>query len=349
MTFNPHSETAPTPSLRVLSGPTVQDLLKGQEVQILQHVQAAYEHHQQHDSALPHSLFLRFPEQPRDRIIALPAFLGGGIQRAGIKWIASFPGNHQQGLDRASAVMVLNSPRTGLPEAFLEGSIISMKRTAASAALAAKHLQGHTPQGVALVGCGPINFETLRFLRTVFPDVQQALVYDTLPERAAGFKKQAEELHAGLHVQVAQDLAEVWQSDWVISFATTALDPHVSSLPADLQRATILNVSLRDFTPEVLEHSENIVDDLDHVLRANTSPHLLELKLGHRDFIRGTLAQVTLGEIPARAQENSVVMFSPFGLGILDLAVADLVLTRAETLNLGTLVPDFLPPSGLKG
>jgi len=333
-------------ALRILSGPEVAELLRDQEQTILGLVQSAYETHFLGDSALPHSLFLRFPDQPRDRIIALPAFLGGAVQRAGIKWIASFPGNHALGMDRASATMLLNDAATGQAQALLEASLISMKRTAASAALAARHLHQHTPAGVGLVGCGPINFETLRFLRTVFPDLARVLVYDTLPERAQAFRTESMRLHAGLDVALAANMDELYSSDWVLAFATTALEPYVTALPDHLRHVTILNVSLRDFTGDVLCHTDNIVDDIDHVLRANTSAHLAELQLGHRDFIRATLAEVTLGRAPARAAE--VVMFSPFGLGILDLAVADLALARAIEQGRGTVIPGFLPPVGLK-
>ena len=55
----------------------------------------------------PDSYFLKFPEKPSARIIALPAYIGGEIDRAGLKWISSFPENRLMQLARASGILVL--------------------------------------------------------------------------------------------------------------------------------------------------------------------------------------------------------------------------------------------------
>jgi ornithine cyclodeaminase len=121
-------------SLRVISDDDVEKLLIGKNEKIIKLVRAAYIAHQKEKSALPHSVFLKFPSKPQNRIIGLPSYID---KTAGIKWIASFPNNIKKGLDRASATIILNSLSTGRPYSILEGSIISAKRTAASAALAA--------------------------------------------------------------------------------------------------------------------------------------------------------------------------------------------------------------------
>ncbi len=95
-----------------------------------------------------------------------------------------FPENLNRGMDRASAVIILNSAQTGRPEAFIEGSIISAKRTAASAALAARTLhEGLDSSTLGLFGCGLINYAITRFVFAACPDVERVIVYDTDEQR----------------------------------------------------------------------------------------------------------------------------------------------------------------------
>ncbi len=332
----------------ILRGGEVAGLLAGREHDVLDAVARAYLAHSHGDSSLPHSTFLRFPNDDLNRIIALPAFLGDGFGVAGVKWVASFPGNVPKGMARASAVLILNSPATGLPEAILESSLINACRTAASAALAARELRrGRTTASAGLIGTGVINFETARFLLLTLPDLSELVLFDLDQQRAgeaaARTAEMARSIRDGVQVRVANDRDEIFRACPLIAFATTAVKPHVDSLAACQPGATILHTSLRDLTAGAILTADNVVDDADHVSRAQTSIHLAEQETGNRGFIRCTLADLLAGTAPEKRDDAIVSVFSPFGLGVLDLAVGDLVRRSALETGKGTVIDSFLP------
>jgi N-[(2S)-2-amino-2-carboxyethyl]-L-glutamate dehydrogenase len=142
------SQPLTVPPFAVISGAQVQHTLRGREKHIVELVEATYRLHGAGDSVNPPSYFLRFPDRPSARIIALPASIGGQVRVDGLKWISSFPENVTVGIPRASAVLILNDHDTGYPFACLESSIISATRTAAAAAAAADRLSRDRPRPV---------------------------------------------------------------------------------------------------------------------------------------------------------------------------------------------------------
>jgi ornithine cyclodeaminase len=330
----------------MLGGSEVEALLAGREEEIVSLIGRAYLAHGGGKSSLPHSTFLRFPDDDLNRIIALPAFLGDGFGVAGVKWISSFPGNVRRGMARASAILVLNDCEDGFPEVVLEGSLISASRTAASAALAARTLlQGKSPERVGLIGTGLINSGIARFLRAVC-GAGRFLLYDLDAGRA---ERAAADLRAALgavEAGVAESLEQVLSTCPLVSFATTAIRPHVQDLAACRPGAVILHVSLRDLAPEVILACDNVVDDPDHVCRAQTSLHLAEQATGGRGFIRCTLADILANRAPARRGDGSIAVFSPFGLGVLDVALGQLVVDRARAAGVGIRIDSFFPMTG---
>lgn len=169
--------------------------------------------------------------------------------------------------------------------AFLEASAISAQRTAASAALAALHLHaGLDGERVGVIGCGPIGYEVVRYLLRVRPEVRVLDLFDLDPQRALRFGERCREAFPGTTVEVAREAAEVLRRTTLVAFATTATVPHVRDPSLLSPESTVLHVSLRDLTPEVIIHSDNVVDDEDHVCRAQTSVHLAEQLTGSRSF-----------------------------------------------------------------
>jgi 2,3-diaminopropionate biosynthesis protein SbnB len=336
--------TAPeavVPPFAVISGAQVQRALQGREKQIVELVEATYRLHGAGDSVNPPSYFLRFPDRPTARIIALPASIGGQARVDGLKWISSFPENVAAGIPRASAVLILNDHDTGYPFACIESSIISACRTAASAALAADRLsRGRTrPARVGFVGTGLIARYIHAFLAGTGWSFDEIGVHDLSAESAAGFRGHLERSGVAGRITVHDSAEQLIRSADLVVFATVAGTPHIHDVSWFEHGPVVLHVSLRDLAPEILLASTNIVDDVEHCLKAETSPHLVEQLTGNRDFLHGTLDDVLAGRVSVPADRP--VVFSPFGLGVLDLAVGKYVYD--EVLRSGELqvVPDF--------
>lgn len=320
----------------VVSGHQLKSLLAQDPAQCIDAVAGAYLAHHHGRTINPDSYFLRFPDQPQNRIIALPASLAGEV--SGIKWIASWPGNVARGLPRASAVLVLNDPDTGYPYALLEGAQISAARTAASAVLAARWMNEGRRQALtaSFIGAGVIARGLLDMFEADRWQFERLVVHDVDAGSAEALARHARSRWSSA---VRVDSLEAALAADVVVFATNAGTPYVGPPRRLAAGQIVLNVSLRDLAPELILDAANVFDDVDHCMKANTSPHLAEQLTGGRDFVTGTLAQLMLGEITL--DRTRPLVFSPFGMGILDLALGHRLYEQARTRGLSLEVPGF--------
>ena len=327
--------------LSIINGRTVFDIIRAHRSECIDVVRDAYLAHADGHSVNPDSNFLRFPEKPDCRIIALPAFLGNGFGVAGLKWIASFPGNVRRGFPRASAVLVLNSYETGYPLAILESSIISAARTAASAVLAARWLNGQSSRAHALgiVGTGFIARYVYDFLVDTGWAIEEVRLYDRSPVESEKFRDSVCRLEQHRAVSVVPDVAQLVTACDLILFTTVASTPHIADATLFEHNPVVLHISLRDLAPGILLKSQNVVDDVEHVMKANTSPHLAEQQSGNRSFVTGTLADVMTGR--RSVNRSRPIIFSPFGMGILDVAVGKWVYDQAVATGRELRLSDF--------
>lgn len=308
--------------LMVVPGSTVRKILDGNEELVLRAVTDAYLAHERGHTRSPRNepLFAG-----GGRFFAMPSSIDDGQPMVGMKWVASFAGNVAAGEERASALLVVNDAATGRPVAIVDGTLISAKRTAASAAVALRHIAPERHDSLALVGCGPINYEVFRFVHHVLP-MPRVLLVDTSPSRAGAFSRRLQDEIRGV-TPIVSTLDDALQTADVVSIATNATVPHIAALPA--RPFVILHISLRDIAANAIAAAYNIVDDVEHVCSARTSLHLAAEATSRTDFIRGTIPALLAGTFQyARPCVPTVV--SPFGMSILDLAVLREVLSRID-------------------
>ncbi|KPZ16395.1 2,3-diaminopropionate biosynthesis protein SbnB [Pseudomonas syringae group genomosp. 3] len=328
-------------AFHVVPGAVVKTLLSGLRKEAITLVAQTYLTHERGETVNPDSYFLRFPSEPANRIIALPAAIvdaNGGQSVSGIKWIASYPDNIKSGIPRASATLILNNPDTGYPYALLEGALISAVRTAASAVLGAWWLnnQQRSAPRLSIVGGGVISrniLETFREDDWSFGCVEVHDLNEASADALSAFGK-----HIGFPEVKTVSLDDALTADIVV-FATSAGTPYVTERETFRAGQVVLNISLRDIGPDIIAQSYNYFDDVTHCLKANTSPHLAELKYGHREFVTGTVAALIRGDI--HVVRDKPLIYSPFGMGILDLALGRMVHDLAVRDGSAIAIPSF--------
>ena len=308
-------------------------------------IEAGFRSHAAGDFVQPLKPYLRSPRTQHiaDRIIAMPAWIGGDRPVAGLKWIGSKHDNPaKRGMERASAVIVLNDPETNYPMAILEGGLLSAMRTAAVTGIATRHLARKGFDEAAIIGCGPIAERQAQMLIEQFADVKALRLFDLRAAAANALAAQLRQRFDALTVTVA-DSAEAAVRDCPVVITCTVTDKPY--LPFDwLSRGTFLaNVSIMDVERDVfLKVDKVVVDDWDQSNREKKIINLLvEAGEFSREHLHAELGEIIVGSKPGRETDEEIILLNPMGMAIDDIACAQAILGRAEDRNVGTVLPLF--------
>jgi ornithine cyclodeaminase len=276
-------------------------------------------------------------EELHGRIMAMPAYVGGEFDVAGLKWIPSVPANPVRGLPRANALVLLSDRETGLPLAVMDGTVVSAMRTGAVTGVAVRRLANPDARTACLLGAGVLAHTQLAALRAVLPELREVRVYDPDRPRCERFcersngdgvrllaTESAEQAVRGAAVVVPVTMAvePTFRPGWLEPGATVCL---VSSLdgPLDLHRVTDLLV----------------VDDWEHesTHAGRYAERLVGAGLTPADGSAAVeLAAVLSGAHPGRTDTAQRIVISPVGLAMDDVATARHVYDNARSLGLGT-------------
>ncbi|MEL6535053.1 MAG: 2,3-diaminopropionate biosynthesis protein SbnB [Bacteroidota bacterium] len=270
------------------------------------------------DYSQPIKPYLRY-RNPKNRIIAMPAFVGGNINMSGIKWIASFPENIDQGIPRAHSVTILNEADTGIPLASINTTLQSIIRTAGVTGVMIKHfLELRNPDKVkiGMTGFGPIGQYHALMCKALLGDrIEKISVYDlrTVDPSTAG---DAEPL-----IEVVDSWQEAYEDADIFITCTVSSAPYVDLAPK--AGSLHLNVSLRDYTTTAADWFKGaiIVDDWDEVNREKTDIEMMHLEKGLQKEGTMSIADVIVHNRLANLPAEAPIMFNPMGMAIFDIAV----------------------------
>ncbi|TVY09491.1 2,3-diaminopropionate biosynthesis protein SbnB [Paenibacillus cremeus] len=288
------------------------------------------------DYAQPIKPYLRFRE-PVNRIIAMPAFVGGEVDLCGIKWIASYPRNWRKGLPRAHNTIVLNETDTGRPLAYLHSNLLNGLRTAAvSGVLVRAYLarRPEVPLRIGIIGWGPIGRLHLEMLAALVGErIERISLYDI-----KGIDPETVPQPLRAITTIRQDWRTVYRESNIFATCTVSEARYIDEAPAS--GTLLLNVSLRDYKPGSVKGIRAIiVDDWQEVCREGTDIEELHLQRGLLAENTRTIADVLLRNALADYEASEPVFFSPMGLAVFDISVAAYYWREAVRAGIGVPLP----------
>ena len=111
-------------------------------------------------------------------IHAMPCYLGGNIDRAGVKCVSGYPPNPAKGHPYITGIMLLNDAATGLPLAVMDAGWVTAWRTGAATGVYARHFGNPETTTVAIIGTGVQGRVNLLAMKEVFPKLKQVRCFD---------------------------------------------------------------------------------------------------------------------------------------------------------------------------
>lgn len=285
------------------------------------------------DNSEPEHPFVDFPN-PANRIIALPSYVGGDIDIAGIKWIASFPDNIDHDIPRANSVTILNSTENGVPFAIFNTTLLSMVRTAGvTGAVLNRYFTCRNERlKIGIIGFGPIGQTHYKMLCSEFSKYIDGIkIFDLRKPDYLSDKS--------IPTTIVDSWQEAYKEADVFINATVTKERYVEGEPKE--GAILADVSLRDYKTSIFEYVKDgiIVDDWDQVCRKNTDIEWFHKEKGLQREDVFTIADVINDKVFGHINTRNY-FFSPFGTAAYDMAIGKYYYKKTLKSGLGIQLED---------
>jgi len=297
----------------------------------------------------PHKVVLRQEDsaesEDQGRFNALFASIGGTVRAMGMKWIGSFPANRERGLPRASALIILNCPDTGMPIAVMDGTIISAMRTGAMTALGVYYLAPRSTRKAGMIGAGVQSRAQILGLYTAIPGVEEIALTNRDKARAETVADECRR-RWGAPVRAVASIDEALCDADVAVTITTAREPLMFARHI---KPGALTVQLAGHECEfaLIQQCRKIVTDDWEVVkhRGIMTPAIMhQHALLHDSDIHANLGELILGIKPGRENDTERIHYAHMGMGVDDVALAWAVYQTARERCLGMPLPLWREP-----
>jgi ornithine cyclodeaminase len=265
------------------------------------------------------------PGQDPAVLLLMPAWQPGDV--TGVKLVHICSGNEQRSLPTVQGLYILFDGPTGTPRAVMDGTALTLRRTAASSALAASWLAREDAARLLVVGAGALAPHLARAHAAIrrFDDIA---VWNRSPERAE--QVAAELAGEALPARAAADLEAALSEADVISCATMSREPLVQGglvrPGAHVDLVGAFMPAMRESDDELMRRGRVYVDTRAGAL-AEAGDVLLAIESGAltAERIAGDLFELAQGRCRGRTDEREITVFKSVGNALEDLIAARLV------------------------
>lgn len=265
----------------------------------------------------------------------MPAYAGGDAPVFSLKEIVVVPSNSDHGLDPHQGSVLLHDGVTGQLRAILNASPITEIRTAAVSAVATKLLARPGSRTVAVLGSGVQGRSHVAAMQTVLDD-PIIRIWSRNAAHATALALETHSLVAG-SVEEALDGADIVCTttaarEPIVELSWLAPGTHVNAAGASVRGARELDARTVAAASLFVDRRESVLNESDEYLYA-----VEEAGIGP-EHMRAELGELLVGTHPGRSDDAELTLFKSHGIGVEDLAAAELVVGRARERGIGTEV-----------
>ena len=265
-------------------------------------------------------------------------FLPGEKNYLVAKLNANFPMNPARlGLPAIQGMIVICDGENGSPLALLDSIDITLKRTAAASAVAAKFLARKDAAAATICGCGAQGRAQLRAIQSVCA-LQRVFAFDADLRASKTF---AIELSRELKIDIRSvgALPEALRNSDVVVTCTPATKFFVHR--KDVAAGTFVaavgadDAHKQEIDPALMASSKIVADSVEQCCAIGDTHHAIAHGLTRKENVYAELGEIVAGRKPGRTGEDEIIIFDSTGIAVEDAAASVLVYEKARERGLG--------------
>jgi len=303
-----------------------------------------------------------FPNMPTDgpdrRFMAMPAYLGGKFDMAGVKWYGSNVENKKKGLPRSILMLTLNDKDTGAPVAYMSANVLSAYRTGAVPGVGVKYFAKADAKTVGIVGPGVMSKTAFAAIMAVRPSIDHVKIKG---RGEASLKRFQDYLHREYPqistIEIVDSIESAVRGSDIVCICTSSPTGQPEDYPyvkeAWIKKgALFLCPAAARFDDDFILNRARCVADNIHLYEAwaeefeypayHTIPipavHCMDLihegKL-KRDAV-DDLGDMLIGKVPVQRNPDEITIYSIGGMPVEDVAWGTICYRNALEKGIGT-------------